>query len=130
MDNNTKLQADLQRYVYQLRIDASILVVELSDPTISKNAFERTLLMEERTRYMHEMREIKGRVNRISPLVLADMKDYGKTNNGDKDTGSETKTKGDEKSGDDDSEGIPEEKGTPEEKVLAAEDKGSTSEEK
>ncbi|VDN06525.1 unnamed protein product [Thelazia callipaeda] len=66
MDNNTKLQADLQKYVYQLRIDASIMVVELSDPKISKNAFERTLLMEERTRYMHEMREIKQKLDRTS----------------------------------------------------------------
>ncbi|VDM39167.1 unnamed protein product [Toxocara canis] len=61
MDNNTKLQADLQRYVYQLRIDAKILVVELADPEISKNAFERTLLMEERTKFLHEIQECRPR---------------------------------------------------------------------
>ncbi|VDD87242.1 unnamed protein product [Enterobius vermicularis] len=54
-DNNTKLQGDLQKYVYQLRVDAEILVVELADPEISKTAFERTLLMEERTKLFHEI---------------------------------------------------------------------------
>uniref|UniRef100_A0A7E4W6B4 Amino acid permease n=1 Tax=Panagrellus redivivus TaxID=6233 RepID=A0A7E4W6B4_PANRE len=55
-DNNLKLQERLQTYVYELRIDAKIIVCELSDPQISKNAFERTLLMEERTRYMKQLR--------------------------------------------------------------------------
>ncbi|VDK61879.1 unnamed protein product [Onchocerca ochengi] len=104
MDNNTKLQADLQKYVYQLRIDARIMVIELSDPKISKNAFERTLLMEERTRYMQEMYEIKGKLNKISPLVLAEMKQNDKLNGDDNDTESETKTRTDDKNGDDDNE--------------------------
>uniref|UniRef100_A0A0N5AF91 Solute carrier family 12 member 6 n=1 Tax=Syphacia muris TaxID=451379 RepID=A0A0N5AF91_9BILA len=64
-DNNTKLQADLQRYVYQLRIDAEILVVELADPEISKTAFERTLLMEERTKLFHEITH-----NKVAPVQL------------------------------------------------------------
>lgn len=74
MDNNTKLQNDLQKYVYQLRISAKILVVELADPEISKNAFERTLLMEERTKFLHEIHDVKPRpaTVRPSPLVLAE----------------------------------------------------------
>ncbi|CEF71650.1 Amino acid permease/ SLC12A domain-containing protein [Strongyloides ratti] len=58
-DNNTKLMKDLQNYVYQLRISADVCVVELSDPTISKNAFERTLLMEERTKFQKELHQQK-----------------------------------------------------------------------
>uniref|UniRef100_A0A915PLX0 Uncharacterized protein n=1 Tax=Setaria digitata TaxID=48799 RepID=A0A915PLX0_9BILA len=121
MDNNTKLQADLQRYVYQLRIDARIMVVELSDPKISKNAFERTLLMEERTRYMHEMCEIKGKLNKISPLVLAEMKQNGKlSDDNDNDTDSETKGKNDDKNGDDDNEGTSKEKTSAVKKTISS----------
>uniref|UniRef100_A0A914BUW3 Solute carrier family 12 member 6 n=1 Tax=Acrobeloides nanus TaxID=290746 RepID=A0A914BUW3_9BILA len=58
-DNNTKLQQNLQDYVYQLRIDAKIKVVELSDPQISKTAFERTLLMEERRTIQRQMAQGK-----------------------------------------------------------------------
>uniref|UniRef100_F1KT03 Sodium/chloride cotransporter 3 n=1 Tax=Ascaris suum TaxID=6253 RepID=F1KT03_ASCSU len=80
MDNNTKMQADLQRYVYQLRIDAKILVVELADPEISKNAFERTLLMEERTKFLHEIQGSRPRqaVSRPSPLVIAEQREKEK----------------------------------------------------
>uniref|UniRef100_A0A1I7WMU2 AA_permease domain-containing protein n=1 Tax=Heterorhabditis bacteriophora TaxID=37862 RepID=A0A1I7WMU2_HETBA len=58
-DNNLKMQTELQQYVYQLRIDAKILIVELADPEISKNAFERTLLMEERTMVLKQMQEAR-----------------------------------------------------------------------
>uniref|UniRef100_A0AC35U6Q0 Solute carrier family 12 member 6 n=1 Tax=Rhabditophanes sp. KR3021 TaxID=114890 RepID=A0AC35U6Q0_9BILA len=58
-DNNTKLMKDLQDYVYQLRIQADVCVVELSDPEISKHAFERTLLMEERTKFKKDMHQQK-----------------------------------------------------------------------
>ncbi|CAI5448008.1 unnamed protein product [Caenorhabditis angaria] len=59
-DNNVKMQEDLQKYVYQLRIDAKIMIVELADPEISKNAFERTLLMEERTMMMRDLQKAAG----------------------------------------------------------------------
>uniref|UniRef100_A0A1I7YN09 Solute carrier family 12 member 6 n=1 Tax=Steinernema glaseri TaxID=37863 RepID=A0A1I7YN09_9BILA len=59
LDNNTKMQQELEQYVYQLRIDAKIMVVELTDPEISQNAFERTLLMEERTQFMKELQAEK-----------------------------------------------------------------------
>ncbi|KAK0405273.1 hypothetical protein QR680_017893 [Steinernema hermaphroditum] len=51
-DNNVRMQEELESYVYALRIDAKILVVELSDPQITKVAFERTLRMEERTKFL------------------------------------------------------------------------------
>uniref|UniRef100_A0A183URV3 K+/Cl-Cotransporter n=1 Tax=Toxocara canis TaxID=6265 RepID=A0A183URV3_TOXCA len=61
-DNNLKMEAELKQYVvYQLRIRATILVVDLADPEISKTAFERTLLMEQRTRYNLEMHSLVHR---------------------------------------------------------------------
>ncbi|ETN80639.1 hypothetical protein NECAME_09062 [Necator americanus] len=65
-DNNLKMQSELQQYVYQLRIDAKILIVELADPEISKNAFERTLLMEERTMVLKQMQEARTGGNALS----------------------------------------------------------------
>uniref|UniRef100_A0A8R1DN24 Uncharacterized protein n=1 Tax=Caenorhabditis japonica TaxID=281687 RepID=A0A8R1DN24_CAEJA len=88
-DNNVKMQEDLQKYVYQLRIDAKIMIVELADPEISKNAFERTLLMEERTMMMKDLQRATGggmtlslppsqpsRV--VSPLVTSEKKQESK----------------------------------------------------
>ena len=68
-DNNIKLKADLQAYVYALRIDAAVTIVELSDPEISKTAFERTLLMEERARLMKQMR---SRLSSLGQTTSAD----------------------------------------------------------
>jgi potassium/chloride transporter 4/5/6 len=62
-ENSTKLKQQLQTYVYQLRIDAEILVTELSDPELSKTAFERTLLMEERSKMLKQMQR-RGIANR------------------------------------------------------------------
>uniref|UniRef100_A0A914GU58 Uncharacterized protein n=1 Tax=Globodera rostochiensis TaxID=31243 RepID=A0A914GU58_GLORO len=54
-ENSAKLKKQLHHYVYQLRIDAEILVTEINDPALSKTAFERTLLMEERTKMLKQM---------------------------------------------------------------------------
>ncbi|VDN55893.1 unnamed protein product [Dracunculus medinensis] len=69
MDNNNKMQADLQNYLYQLRVDARILIVELSDPKISKDAFERTLLMEERSKLQAAMQEQKLKTQNLYDSV-------------------------------------------------------------
>ncbi|KRZ58376.1 Solute carrier family 12 member 6 [Trichinella nativa] len=49
-DNSVKMKEDLENWVYQLRINASVDVVELADSTISAYTYERTLMMEGRTR--------------------------------------------------------------------------------
>ncbi|KAL3091353.1 hypothetical protein niasHS_007146 [Heterodera schachtii] len=54
-ENRGKLKKRLQHYVYQLRIDAEILVTELNDPELSITAYERTLLMEERTKMLKQI---------------------------------------------------------------------------
>ncbi|CAB3406768.1 unnamed protein product [Caenorhabditis bovis] len=85
-DNNVKMQEDLQKYVYSLRIDAKIMIVELADPEISKNAFERTLLMEERTMMMRDLQKAAGGGGKtlslppsapraVSPLVTSEKKE-------------------------------------------------------
>ncbi|KAJ1375092.1 hypothetical protein KIN20_038336 [Parelaphostrongylus tenuis] len=86
-DNNLKMQSELQKYVYQLRIDAKILIVELADPEISKNAFERTLLMEERTMYLKQMQESRRENNPLSfsrgisvSLVIAENQEKSENN--------------------------------------------------
>lgn len=88
-DNNVKMQEDLQKYVYQLRIDAKIMIVELADPEISKNAFERTLLMEERTMMMRDLQKVSGggmtlslppanAPRAVSPLVTSEKRENSK----------------------------------------------------
>ncbi|KAI1708469.1 amino acid permease domain-containing protein [Ditylenchus destructor] len=56
-ENNAKIKAQLKNYIYQLRIDAEVIVTELSDPELSKTAFERTLLMEERTKMLRHINQ-------------------------------------------------------------------------
>ncbi|RCN53325.1 amino acid permease [Ancylostoma caninum] len=104
-DNNLKMQTELQQYVYQLRIDAKILIVELADPEISKNAFERTLLMEERTMVLKQMQEARsggsGQTRGVSPLVTAEQREKSGTKSGD-DKG-ESKSENGEKTPDEES---------------------------
>ncbi|TKR58850.1 hypothetical protein L596_030240 [Steinernema carpocapsae] len=75
MDNNVKMQEELESYVYALRIDAKVVVVELSDPQITKVAFERTLLMEERTKFLKGAQQL---MSGITPRQ--DSQDSAKTN--------------------------------------------------
>ncbi|KAL3097933.1 hypothetical protein niasHS_000668 [Heterodera schachtii] len=54
-ENSAKLKKQIQNYLYQLRIDAEILVTKLNDPELSITAYERTLLMEERTKMLKQI---------------------------------------------------------------------------
>uniref|UniRef100_A0A915J4H6 Solute carrier family 12 member 6 n=1 Tax=Romanomermis culicivorax TaxID=13658 RepID=A0A915J4H6_ROMCU len=49
-DNTVKMKEDLQNWVYQLRIQAEVHVVELSDSLVAPYTYEKTLLMEERAK--------------------------------------------------------------------------------
>ncbi|KAI1707837.1 solute carrier family 12 domain-containing protein [Ditylenchus destructor] len=60
LENNVKIKAQLKNYIYQLRIDAEVIVTELSDPELSKTAFERSLLMEERTKMLRHINQKKS----------------------------------------------------------------------
>uniref|UniRef100_A0A914WPA5 Solute carrier family 12 member 6 n=1 Tax=Plectus sambesii TaxID=2011161 RepID=A0A914WPA5_9BILA len=70
-DNNITMKEDLQKFVYQLRIDASVTIVEFSDPEISAYAYERTLQMEERAKIVREM-NLSQHEKRSMPNVIVE----------------------------------------------------------
>ncbi|KAK6186051.1 hypothetical protein SNE40_008162 [Patella caerulea] len=55
-DNSVQLKRDIEKYLYHLRIKASVTVVELIDSDISAYIYERTLQMEERSKLIQNMR--------------------------------------------------------------------------
>jgi potassium/chloride transporter 4/5/6 len=68
-DNTIKMKRDLTTLLYQLRIDAEVDVIEMLDSDISAYTYERTLVMEERTKMLREMgltrRKRKGVVDDV-----------------------------------------------------------------
>lgn len=75
-DNSIKMKQDLEKWVYHLRINATVDVVELENKTISAYTYERTLLMEERNKLAHHLNlskhDIEHEVNRIVHLFQND----------------------------------------------------------
>jgi len=64
-DNSIQMKKDLKTFLYHLRIEADIDVVEMHDTDISDYTYERTLLMEQRNEMLKEMRvsdKKKGRM--------------------------------------------------------------------
>ncbi|XP_071959287.1 solute carrier family 12 member 4-like isoform X2 [Antedon mediterranea] len=55
-DNSIQMKKDLKTFLYHLRIDAEIEVVELPGCDISAYTYERTLLMEQRTQLLRQMK--------------------------------------------------------------------------
>jgi len=55
-DNSIQIKKDLKTFLYHLRIEADVDVVELDDSAISEYTYERTLLMEQRNEMLKEMR--------------------------------------------------------------------------
>ncbi|GFS26106.1 solute carrier family 12 member 4 [Elysia marginata] len=55
-DNSIQMKKDLQTYLYQLRIQADVDVVEMSNQDISAYTYERTLMMEQRTDMLSKIR--------------------------------------------------------------------------
>ncbi|KRZ03364.1 Sodium/chloride cotransporter 3, partial [Trichinella zimbabwensis] len=70
-DNSVKMKEDLENWVYQLRINASVDVVELADSTISAYTYERTLMMEGRTRLALDL-HLSSRQLLQEPQLLVD----------------------------------------------------------
>ncbi|EGD80722.1 solute carrier family 12 member 6 [Salpingoeca rosetta] len=54
-DNSVQMQQDLQSFLYHLRIDADVKVVEMLDSDISAYTYERTAQMESRTQLMEDL---------------------------------------------------------------------------
>jgi len=55
-DNSIQMKKDLKMFLYHLRIEAEVEVVEMMDNDISAYTYERTLMMEQRNQMLQELR--------------------------------------------------------------------------
>uniref|UniRef100_T1IJ08 Solute carrier family 12 member 4 n=1 Tax=Strigamia maritima TaxID=126957 RepID=T1IJ08_STRMM len=70
-DNSIQMEKDLKTFLYHLRIDAEVKVVEMSDSDISAYTYERTLMMEQRSQMLKELRlkTRKDSLNMVQAIV-------------------------------------------------------------
>ncbi|XP_029943606.1 LOW QUALITY PROTEIN: solute carrier family 12 member 7-like [Salarias fasciatus] len=54
-DNSIQMKRDLQMFLYHLRLDAEVEVVEMHDNDISAFTYEKTLVMEQRSQMLKQM---------------------------------------------------------------------------
>uniref|UniRef100_A0AAQ4P0I8 Solute carrier family 12 member 7a n=1 Tax=Gasterosteus aculeatus aculeatus TaxID=481459 RepID=A0AAQ4P0I8_GASAC len=54
-DNSIQMKKDLQMFLYQLRLDAVVEVVEMHESDISAFTYEKTLVMEQRSQLLKQM---------------------------------------------------------------------------
>uniref|UniRef100_A0A1A8P6W8 Solute carrier family 12 (Potassium/chloride transporters), member 7 n=1 Tax=Nothobranchius rachovii TaxID=451742 RepID=A0A1A8P6W8_9TELE len=54
-DNSIQMKKDLQMFLYHLRLDAAVEVVEMHDNDISAFTYEKTLVMEQRSQMLKQM---------------------------------------------------------------------------
>uniref|UniRef100_A0A8C5C957 Solute carrier family 12 member 7a n=1 Tax=Gadus morhua TaxID=8049 RepID=A0A8C5C957_GADMO len=54
-DNSIQMKKDLQMFLYQLRLDAQVEVVEMHESDISAFTYEKTLVMEQRSQMLKQM---------------------------------------------------------------------------
>ncbi|XP_036388906.1 solute carrier family 12 member 5b [Megalops cyprinoides] len=59
-DNSIQMKKDLTTFLYHLRIDAQVEVVEMHDSDISAYTYEKTLVMEQRSQILKEMHLTKN----------------------------------------------------------------------
>ncbi|XP_075685151.1 solute carrier family 12 member 6 isoform X2 [Rhinoderma darwinii] len=68
-DNSIQMKKDLATFLYHLRIQAEVEVVEMHDSDISAYTYERTLMMEQRSQMLRQMRLSKTDREREAQLV-------------------------------------------------------------
>ncbi|XP_072321455.1 solute carrier family 12 member 4 [Eucyclogobius newberryi] len=68
-DNSIQMKKDLATFLYQLRIEAEVEVVEMHDSDISAYTYERTLMMEQRSQMLRQMRLSTAERQREAQLV-------------------------------------------------------------
>ncbi|KAL1007443.1 hypothetical protein UPYG_G00086820 [Umbra pygmaea] len=68
-DNSIQMKKDLATFLYQLRIEAEVEVVEMHDSDISAYTYERTLMMEQRSQMLRHMRLSTAEREREAQLV-------------------------------------------------------------
>lgn len=62
-DNSIQLKKDLENFLYQLRIEAEIEVIEMQTSDISAYTYERTLLMEQRSEILNQLNLTKQKLD-------------------------------------------------------------------
>ncbi|XP_035732735.1 solute carrier family 12 member 6-like isoform X6 [Vespa mandarinia] len=71
-DNSIQMKKDLKKFLYDLRIEAEVEIVEMMNSDISEYTYERTLLMEQRNQVWRELqlntKESRG-VDKVQTLV-------------------------------------------------------------
>ncbi|KAF7242781.1 Solute carrier family 12 member 6 [Varanus komodoensis] len=68
-DNSIQMKKDLATFLYHLRIEAEVEVVEMQNSDISAYTYERTLMMEQRSQMLRQMRLTKTEREREAQLV-------------------------------------------------------------
>ncbi|XP_051871390.1 solute carrier family 12 member 7 isoform X3 [Pristis pectinata] len=68
-DNSIQMKKDLQLFLYQLRLDAEVEVVEMLDNDISAFTYERTLVMEQRSEMLKQMQLSRNEREREAQLI-------------------------------------------------------------
>ncbi|KAM9301871.1 solute carrier family 12 member 4 [Gastrophryne carolinensis] len=68
-DNSIQMKKDLAMFLYHLRIEAEVEVVEMNNSDISAYTYERTLMMEQRSQMLRQMRLTKTELDREAQLV-------------------------------------------------------------
>ncbi|XP_064129954.1 solute carrier family 12 member 4 isoform X3 [Loxodonta africana] len=68
-DNSIQMKKDLAIFLYHLRLEAEVEVVEMHNSDISAYTYERTLMMEQRTQMLRQMRLTKTEREREAQLI-------------------------------------------------------------
>ncbi|XP_071347801.1 solute carrier family 12 member 7-like isoform X2 [Trachinotus anak] len=68
-DNSIQMKKDLQMFLYHLRLDAVVEVVEMHDSDISAFTYEKTLMMEQRTQMLKQMQLSRTEREREAQLI-------------------------------------------------------------
>uniref|UniRef100_A0A665WEC2 Solute carrier family 12 member 7-like n=1 Tax=Echeneis naucrates TaxID=173247 RepID=A0A665WEC2_ECHNA len=68
-DNSIQMKKDLQMFLYQLRLDAEVEVVEMHDSDISAFTYEKTLMMEQRSQMLKQMHLSRTEREREAQLI-------------------------------------------------------------
>jgi len=69
-DDSMKMKKDLKQFLYQLRIDADVKVLEMNDSDVSSYTYERTLIMEQRNEMLQEMRVSNSSRSKMVESIL------------------------------------------------------------
>lgn len=74
-DNSIQMKKDLATFLYHLRIDAEIEVVEMNDSDISAYTYERTLIMEQRNKMLQHLQLSKRESQREIGAMMDKLRD-------------------------------------------------------